>query len=116
MQITLKKAVPALVILLALFLLLLGLAFILNYIPPNGLVGIMPEGEFVDDESWYALNTLGGWALAFCGFTTLVFVIAMRKQKQNLRRYITFVLGQLLLSAILASLILTLVEQLLLNR
>lgn len=109
MQITIQKAVPIFFMLFSVLMLLLGLAFVWHYVPPNNWLGVMPEGDFVEDESWYQQNTLMGWALAFCGITTMSFAFFTRKQAKRVGRYVIGVLISLVLSAILASIAIELV-------
>ncbi len=106
MQISRKKAIPAFFILFSILMLLLGMAFIWHYIPPNNWLGILPEGEFVEDELWYKQNAWMGWALVFCGFTTLSFAFFTRKQATNMGRYVLGVLVALSLSLVLATILL----------
>jgi hypothetical protein len=109
MHISPKNVLPAFFMLFSLLTLLLGMAFIWHYIPPNGWLGIMPEGDFVEDELWYQQNTLMGWALVFCGFTTLSFAFFTRRQAIKPGRYVLGVLVSLALSLVLATLALELV-------
>jgi hypothetical protein len=103
MQITLKKAVSAFFMLFSMLMVLLGIAFIWHYIPPNNWLGILPEAEYIEDELWYKQNAWLGWALVFCGFTTFSFAFFTRKQAAQTGRYVLGVLVALALSLVLAT-------------
>lgn len=66
----------------------------------------MPGGEFVEDELWYEQNAWMGWALVFCGFTTLSFTFFTRKQAAKTGRYVLGVLVALSLSLVIAAIVL----------
>ncbi len=68
----------------------------------------MPEGDFVEDEMWYRENTLAGWGLLFCGFTTLIFALFTRKKVASLGKYALGILVALVLSMLVSALVLEL--------
>ncbi len=68
----------------------------------------MPEGDFVEDEMWYRENTLAGWGLLFCGFTTFIFALFTRKKVESTGKYALGVLVALVLSMLVSALALEL--------
>ena len=66
----------------------------------------MPEGDFVDDEKWFRENTLAGWGLLFCGFTTLIFALFTRKKVASIGKYAIGVFAALVISMLVSAMVL----------
>ena len=108
MHFSTNKLVRWFFIFLSLLLLVCGFAFLWHYIAPNTWFGIAPEGDMPTDDDWYVYNERTGWALAFCGFTLLVFAWFMRKEKSTWK-YIVGSLLTLFSTAALAALAIELI-------
>ncbi|GAB5556678.1 MAG: hypothetical protein SchgKO_08910 [Schleiferiaceae bacterium] len=69
---------------------IVGIVFVLVAYPliqesvaPNDTYGIRIEETLSDDEVWYRVNKMGGYAMALAGFcTSFLGLLAWRKRKQ----------------------------------
>ena len=95
---------------LSLLLITTGLAYLWHYIPEGPFFGVEPSENFSGENAWKEYNELTGWALIFTGFTTLTFVLVLRKFNKSIFRYLLLVCSSLLLSLVLVSMVVSLVE------
>lgn len=107
---TALKVVKFVSFIVALLLIFMGLAYLWHYIPEGPFFGVEPSEGFTGENAWKEYNELTGWALIFTGFTTLTFVLVLRKFNKSIFRYLLLVCSSLLLSLVLASMVITLVE------
>jgi hypothetical protein len=52
----------------------LGLPLVFRLIPKNPLYGLRTPRTFADEKTWYAQNTITGWAITLVGVVWLGFV------------------------------------------
>ena len=110
MQMSALQVVKFVSLVLSLLLVITGLAYLWHYIPEGPFFGVEPSEDFTGENAWKEYNELTGWALIFTGFTTLTFVLVLRKFNKSKVRYLLLVGSSLLLSLVLASIVISLVE------
>ncbi len=82
---------------------LLGLAYIWHYVPARPYFGVLPPAGMATEEGWYAYNEITGWALVFCGATTLFFVLFAGLKIKTMGKLIGLTLVALALSLVFSS-------------
>ena len=90
---------------MCILLIVTGLAYLWHYIPEGPFFGVQPPETFQVENGWQVYNELTGWGLLFSGFTTLTFVLVLRKFDKSIVKYLLYVVSALFLSLVLSSML-----------
>ena len=108
MKMSYHLAVKTMLIIVFVSMILLGLAYLWHFVPANDYFGVMPA-EGTSEENWLRFNELTGWALLFCGFTSLMFLLVTAKKYATTIKLFLYNILTLFITVFLASIGLELV-------
>ena len=63
---------------LPVIILVAGAPLALNMIAPNNTYGVRTAKTYQSTETWYAVNSLGGWAMVASGVLSIAILIWMQ--------------------------------------
>lgn len=79
---TVKNAMTVLGYIISIIFIVLGLPLVFEVIEPNSSFGVRTAQALSDENSWYHLNSIGGWGMIVSGFLSFLTVRTLKNNEK----------------------------------